>query len=325
MQAARLGRDRHLGAELLRLRVGATHQRHAGDAGREAEIVLDPGRGAGLAAEGAAVENQRGKPFRSGVDRGREPGRPRSHDRHVIDAIRIDRPDKPDAAGKLGLARIAQQLPVRTQHDRQLSRIDMEALDQRLRLGVVLGIKPQMRMTIAAEEAFEPEHVAVLGPTDDHRSAAAGLDQADAPQDKRAHDALAELRLRDQERTQAIRCDDQGLDRALRVRVDQRGPAGELRQLAHERARLVGDDQLAAAELAVLGDVDLAGQDDHQPVADLADARERIARRVGADLAEPAHALDLMRLQCRKHLGAPRVDNGLRQWSHDCVEVCIIA
>ena len=46
-----LGRDDHLGAELLRLIVGAAHQGHAADAGRKSEIVLDPCRGAGLAAE----------------------------------------------------------------------------------------------------------------------------------------------------------------------------------------------------------------------------------------------------------------------------------
>ena len=47
-----------LDPELLRLAEGAAHQRHAGDAGREAEVILDPRRGAGLAAERAAVDRQ---------------------------------------------------------------------------------------------------------------------------------------------------------------------------------------------------------------------------------------------------------------------------
>ena len=50
--------DGHLDAELQRLVVGRRHQRHAGDAGGKAEIVLDPRRGAGLAAEGPAVQRQ---------------------------------------------------------------------------------------------------------------------------------------------------------------------------------------------------------------------------------------------------------------------------
>ena len=65
----------------------------------------------------------------------------------------------------------------------------------------------------------------------------------------------------------------------------------------------------AAARLVVLGDVDLAGQDDGQAGADLADFRQRLARTIGADLAKAAHALDLRRLQNREHLVASRVDD----------------
>ena len=172
-----------------------------------------------------------------------------------------------------------------------------------------------MRMAVAAQKAREPQHVAVLGAADDHRPAGAGLEQPDAAQDQRAHDALAELGLRDQQRPQPVRRDDQRLDRSLRVRVDQRRPARQLRQLAHERAGAVGDDRLAAARLVVLGDVDLAGQDDDQAGADLADRGQRLARAIGADLAEPAHALDLRRLQRREHLVASGVDD--RWGRHD--------
>src|SRR5207237_7993700 len=61
LEAHDLVRDRELGAELLRLVVGARRQREAGDAGREAEVVLDPRRRARLAAEGAAVEHDHGE------------------------------------------------------------------------------------------------------------------------------------------------------------------------------------------------------------------------------------------------------------------------
>ncbi len=36
-----LGGDRHFDAEFLRLVIGAGHQGHSGDAGREAEIIFD--------------------------------------------------------------------------------------------------------------------------------------------------------------------------------------------------------------------------------------------------------------------------------------------
>jgi hypothetical protein len=190
-EADDLVRDRNLDPEFLRLVVGARHQRHPGDAGRKAEIVFDPGRGAGLPAEGAAVEHQGGESFRAGIDGGGEACGPGAHDRHVIEAVRIDRPQQADATGQLGLARIAQQLSVRTQHDRQLPGVDVKAIDQRPRLRIGLGIETLMRMAVAAQETLQPQHVAVAGAAHDHRSAGSGLEQADAAQDQRTHDALA--------------------------------------------------------------------------------------------------------------------------------------
>ena len=54
------------------------------------------------------------------------------------------------------------------------------------------------------------------------------------------------------------------------MRVHQRRAAGELGELAHERARAVRDDRLVAPEHVVLGDRDLAAQDDEHARADLA-------------------------------------------------------
>jgi hypothetical protein len=106
--AVHLARDRRFDSELLRLGVSAGHQRHAADRSRKAQIVLDPGRGAGLAAEGTAVEHQDGEPFRRRIDRGGKTRRAGPDDRHVIDAILIDRSHQSDATGELGLAGIAQ-------------------------------------------------------------------------------------------------------------------------------------------------------------------------------------------------------------------------
>ncbi len=172
-KAAHLIRDRHFGPEFLRLIVGARHQRDAGDAGRKAEIVFDPGRGAGLAAEGAAIEHEDGKPFRRGIDRRRETRRTGADDGDVVEAVRIDRPHQSDAARQFVFAGIAQQLSARTQHDRQLPGIDMEALDQRLRFGVGVGIEQLMRMTVAAEKALQPQHVGILGAADNDRTSGA--------------------------------------------------------------------------------------------------------------------------------------------------------
>ena len=57
-----LDRDHHVGAEFLRLVEGARGQRLPGDAGRKAEIILDPRAGAGLAAERARVAHRDRRP-----------------------------------------------------------------------------------------------------------------------------------------------------------------------------------------------------------------------------------------------------------------------
>ena len=132
---------------------------------------------------------------------------------------------------------IAQQLPARAEHDRQLAGIDVEALDQRPRRRVGLGIEALMGMAVAGEKSVQPQHVAIVGAADDDRPAGARLDQPDAAQDQGAHDPLAELGFRDQQRAQPVRRDDQSLDRSVRVGIDQDGPARELSELAHERRR----------------------------------------------------------------------------------------
>ena len=60
--------DGNFGAEFLRLVVGPRHQRQAGNAGGKTQVILDPGRGPGLAAEAPAIQHQGRKPFRGGID-----------------------------------------------------------------------------------------------------------------------------------------------------------------------------------------------------------------------------------------------------------------
>jgi hypothetical protein len=76
----RLGRHVDPRAELLGLDLGALGELGAGDARREAEVVLDPRRRARLAAGGDALQRDRGQTLRRAVDARGEPGRPGSDD-----------------------------------------------------------------------------------------------------------------------------------------------------------------------------------------------------------------------------------------------------
>jgi hypothetical protein len=63
-------------------------------------------------------------------------------------------------------------------------------------------------------------------------------------------------------------------------------------------------------------DGDLPGQNDGQAVTDLADFGQGVARRKRPEHAEAAEALDLRRLQSRKHLVSSRIDDRWRGHGH---------
>lgn len=113
-------------AEFLRLGLRPPGQRRARDAGREARVVLDLRRGPRLSARCDLLDHDGGEALGSGIDRGREPGRPapdhgqEARQNHPPSASRLVRPCRqrcPRSArasprssrsgGRAGLARVA--------------------------------------------------------------------------------------------------------------------------------------------------------------------------------------------------------------------------
>ena len=153
--------DRHFDPELLRLAERAAHQRHAGNPGREAEIILDSGRGAGLAAEGAAIEG-RAPTAPPTPHRPRSRARParRRHD-HVVEASGSIGADQTDAAGELAFGRIAQQLPPGQSTIGSSSGSTSKRSTRVCAQLSCLGIELLMGMAVAAEEIDQPQHVGI--------------------------------------------------------------------------------------------------------------------------------------------------------------------
>ncbi|KAH2808169.1 hypothetical protein KXV85_006087, partial [Aspergillus fumigatus] len=145
-------------------------------------------------------------------------------------------------------------------------------------------------------------HVAERVRADQHGTADIALDQADAAQDQRAHDALAEIRLGHQQRAQIFRRDQQRLDHAVGMAVDQRDAAGELADLGQELPGPLIDDVGDVAEPVAIADDDVARQDHEHARAGPAGLEQRLAIGVTALFAKPAHAVDLVRRQRRKGL-----------------------
>jgi hypothetical protein len=68
----------------VRCRYGPSTRR-PGQAGREAEVVLDAAARAGLAPRSLPLDEDRAQPLGAAVDGGREAGRPRTHDGEVVE------------------------------------------------------------------------------------------------------------------------------------------------------------------------------------------------------------------------------------------------
>ena len=92
--------DGQVRPELVGLRHGALGQLAAGDAGGEAEVVLDPHAAAGLPPGPDALQHERAQPLRGPVDGGGQPGRA-GPDHHQVVGLPVDRPAEAEGLGQL--------------------------------------------------------------------------------------------------------------------------------------------------------------------------------------------------------------------------------
>lgn len=286
-----------------------------------AGIIFDARGRARLPAERAAVERQHRQSFGSGINRGRKTGGAGPNDGHVKDAVRVDRSDQSNAARQFDFARIAQHVAGGAQHDRQLPRVDMKAIDQRPRFGIGLRIEPFVRIAVAIEEALEPQHVRIVGAADNDRATDAGLKHFGAAQDQGSHDPLAEFGLGDQQCAHLLRIKEQRLARPARHRVRERRPTGELRSLTENAAGPEAGNELALAQSVVPANIDRAVEDQRQAGPDFADRGQRLARRQTVHHAESAGALDIVGVQRRIDLIVPALSSMVVR-GVDMAELC---
>ncbi len=127
----------------------------ARDAGGKAEVVLDARAGAGLAAGRRALEHQHVEALGRGVDRGGEAGRAGADDHHVAHLLRIERAAQPQRGRELFDAGVPQQVSLLAEHDRDLVDADVEAVEQRLHVGLGLDVLVGERLAVAGQELLE--------------------------------------------------------------------------------------------------------------------------------------------------------------------------
>jgi hypothetical protein len=101
---------------------------------------------------------------------------------------------------------------------------------------------------------------------------------------------------------QPFRRNQERLDVAFGMAVDQRDAARELTDFGEKLTRPLIDDRRDMAKTVALGNRDMAGQYDEHALAGLAGFEQFFAILVISDVAEPAHARDLLRRQRGKRL-----------------------
>ncbi len=164
-----------------------------------------------------------------------------------------------------------------------------------------------MRPAVTGEKSLQLHEAAVVGRADQDRAAGPGLDQRDAAQDERAHDLFAENRFGDQQGVQLVRIDVQRLDVADRGRIDQRAPAGELAELAGERAGDVIDHGKITPVRVAAGHPHGSRQDHEHAGGRLAGPVDALAGGIVLRHGEAAQALDILGLEDREHLRLARL------------------
>ncbi len=314
MQARRALGDAHLGAELLRLVEGARPQRLPGDAGGEAEVVLDLRAGAGLPAGRHGLEHHHVEPLGRAVHRGCQPRRPGADDHQVVHDGCVHHRVEPEAVGDLGVARVLQHLLTAADEDGDVAGGDVELVEQRLHVRVALDVDVLVGVAVAHQEGLHPQGRRRVERAQDHHLAEAAREQPDAPQDVRPDEQLRQLAVGLHHRLQVRRVHAQHAQLGPGPPAHQDVPPGQLGDLPGELARHVHVDQLLAGPARV-HHLELPLEDDEHPQAHLTRVEEDLAGGEGRLLAEGAHPLHLRVGELRPHLRrrarpAPRARGG---------------
>jgi len=294
-------RDQGLGAELLGLHIGPPGQGLARDAGGKAQVVLDAGAGAGLAAEGAPVQHQHLQALGGRVHGGGQAGRAGAHDDDVEQLAVVRAVHHADAAAQFRLAGVAQHRTVGADRQRLIRRGAVLLVQGR---GVpVLGdVQHMVGKGVAVQEALQPQHAGRARVADQHQAGGSALHQGHAAQDQGAHQALAQVGLGDDQRAQLLGRQQQGLDLALGDAVHQGRPAGQLADLAAELARPVQRELAVRPHAVALHGGDRALEHQEQARAGLAGGVQALAVLEAHRPAEAVDAGHLGRRQHGKHL-----------------------
>ena len=250
--------DRGAQAEPARLRDRPLGQLGAGDAGREAEVVLDPRRGARLAAERGRVDHHRREPLGRRVDGGAEAARAAADDQRVPGFFRrLVRGAQVERGRRLEDRRRAQHLVAGGQH-RQVVLGERPAVGRRRRQVGAVEVDEAVRHPVAGEELAQVARPRVAAVADQPR-AAFGFDDDRATADQRVGDQVAEPGVAGDDAAERLAADEDRLARLGDAGAEERRFERDQVQLTGELAGPVADQDALVRGVDRVDDLDAAG------------------------------------------------------------------
>ncbi len=306
-----------LGAELLGLVEGAAGEGLPRDPGGEAEVVLDLRARAGLTSRRVALEDEHVEPLAGGVHRGGEPGRTRAHHEEI--------PHR--GHGEVGVVaeRVRELLDrgapehqrVATDDDGYVAHGDAEALEHVLHVCLPLDVDVVEGVSVAQQELLEAQRARAVMRADEHHVALAAHDQADATEDERPHDELAQLGVRLHQGAERIPRHLQHLAVLGGQAADQAAPAGEHAHLPGELPGLQPNHRTLAV-LARQHDLERSPEKDVESGVLRALLEEHLAPAHRSASPERCKAVDLLVRELGKHLPTALLEgilqHGRRYW-----------
>jgi hypothetical protein len=241
---------------------------------REAEVVLDPCRRAGLAAERDRVDHLSVESLRGAVHGRGETRRPGADDDQIAERGRSATRAEPEQLRDLRVGWVPQHTFV-ADHDRRFGGVDAERLEQRIGFLVLLEVHPLVGHPVAGQELSQAMGAPRVARADQLHTCP-DVDQDLAAREVGAQDDVAQLLVFGDQRAQPL---GRHLDDLAGV-ADDRGQvrrrAGQQVDLAEEPMRaLDGDDPVLVT--VALDDHDHARLDHEEVEAGLALSKQDLA------------------------------------------------
>ena len=246
LQARHRRGDRQMGAELVGLEYRAAGQLAAGQAGGEAEIVLDAHAAARLASRRGLLQHHGPQPFGRPVDRGRQTRRAGAHHDQVVHRL-LQRLADADRVGQLPVRRVAQHQPVSAGDHRRVRLGHAELLEQPVHLRVGLHVHPGEQHAVLGQEVADPKGVRGVARADHPQAGEVGrLAQELPPGDERLKNDVAQVRALVQDAPQRLARNLNHLAVAPGDGADDRRGAGQVGDVAGELALAMDGDPSSA-------------------------------------------------------------------------------